>query len=241
MALTDYVIMPGSDYQALCDKIREKTGKTGILKSGDLVTEVEEVANSSGGASGEEVTVPLDMTDGDMVIEPSEGKLLSSVTVEKPDTLIPENIAEGVDIAGIIGTLVAGGGGSKVVMATGRVSGSISGNVKVTHNLGVIPDVIFVQAESTTTSSSYKYVRHACGISSAFRDAIGATSTGRSSVFGCCSTLQSTYECYKSSWTIEATYTIINSATDTTFYLGDSANGYRSQGYYNWYAIGGLT
>ena len=53
MALTDYVIMPGADYQALCDKIREKTGKTDIIKSGDLVTEIEEVANSDGG-SGEE-------------------------------------------------------------------------------------------------------------------------------------------------------------------------------------------
>lgn len=41
MALTDYVIMPGADYQALCDKIREKTGKTGAIKSGDLVTEIE--------------------------------------------------------------------------------------------------------------------------------------------------------------------------------------------------------
>lgn len=53
MALTDYVIMPGSDYQALCDKIREKTGKTDVIKSGDLATEVEEVANSSGGSDGE--------------------------------------------------------------------------------------------------------------------------------------------------------------------------------------------
>ena len=207
------------------------------IKSGVSVAGVE----GSLIGDGEEVTVALDMSDGDMVIEPSNGKLFSSVTVEKPDTLIPENIAEGVDIAGIIGTLVAGGGGSKVVMATGRVSGSISGNVKVTHNLGVIPDVILVQAESTTTSSSDKYVRHACGISSAFRDAMGATPIVRYSVFGCCSTLQSTYECYKSSWTIEDKYTLINSATDTTFYLGDSANGYRSQGYYNWYAIGGLT
>lgn len=54
MALTDYVIMPGSDYQALCDKIREKTGKTDVIKSGDLATEIEEVANSGGG-SGEDI------------------------------------------------------------------------------------------------------------------------------------------------------------------------------------------
>lgn len=53
MALTDYVIMPGTDYQALCDKIREKTGKTDVIKSGDLVTEIEEVADSGGGGNDE--------------------------------------------------------------------------------------------------------------------------------------------------------------------------------------------
>ena len=36
MALTDYVIMPGSDYQDICDTIRAKTGSTDVFKSGDL-------------------------------------------------------------------------------------------------------------------------------------------------------------------------------------------------------------
>lgn len=40
MALTDQVIMPGSDYQAICDATRELTGKTGTLKSGDVSTEL---------------------------------------------------------------------------------------------------------------------------------------------------------------------------------------------------------
>lgn len=62
MALTDYVIMPGSDYQALCDKIREKTGKTDVIKSGDLVTEIEEVANGGGGSDGEWVYASGDFT-----------------------------------------------------------------------------------------------------------------------------------------------------------------------------------
>ena len=38
--------------------------------------------------------------------------LLGKVTVTKPETLAPENIAEGIDIAGIVGTLAAGGGTS---------------------------------------------------------------------------------------------------------------------------------
>lgn len=35
MSLTDYVIMPGEDYQAICDAIREKTETTEPIKSGD--------------------------------------------------------------------------------------------------------------------------------------------------------------------------------------------------------------
>lgn len=35
MALTDMVMMPGEDYQAACDKLREKTGTTDAIKSGD--------------------------------------------------------------------------------------------------------------------------------------------------------------------------------------------------------------
>jgi len=67
MALTDYVIMPGADYQALCDKIREKTGKTDVIKSGDLVTEIDSIGGGAAGqyieytfnAEGEAVTAAL--------------------------------------------------------------------------------------------------------------------------------------------------------------------------------------
>lgn len=48
MALTDFVIMPGADYQALVDKIKEKTGKTDPLVSGQLAAELD---NISGGTS----------------------------------------------------------------------------------------------------------------------------------------------------------------------------------------------
>lgn len=43
MPLTDYVIMPGADYQAACDKLREKSGKTDPIRSGDLASEIEAV------------------------------------------------------------------------------------------------------------------------------------------------------------------------------------------------------
>ena len=43
MALTDQVLMPGSDYQAICDATRTLTGETGTLKSGDIATKLETV------------------------------------------------------------------------------------------------------------------------------------------------------------------------------------------------------
>ena len=59
----------------------------------------------------EEVSLPADFFDGDMIVEPSEGKYLAKVTIGQPDTLIPENIADGVEVAGIVGTHKGGGSG----------------------------------------------------------------------------------------------------------------------------------
>lgn len=58
----------------------------------------------------EAVTKTADFSNGNMLIQPTKGKYLESVTVKKPETLIPENIAEGVDIAGILGTFLGNGG-----------------------------------------------------------------------------------------------------------------------------------
>lgn len=59
----------------------------------------------------EEKTVELDFSSGDMTIEPTEGKFLSRVDIPKPETLVPENIAKDVMIAGILGTHEGEGGG----------------------------------------------------------------------------------------------------------------------------------
>ena len=59
----------------------------------------------------EELTVELSMADGDQIVSPSENKLLSKVTVTKPSTMLPENIKEGVEIGGVVGTHVGGSEG----------------------------------------------------------------------------------------------------------------------------------
>ena len=54
----------------------------------------------------EERTVELRMADGDQIILPTQdGKVISQVTVTKPETLVPDNILAGVEIGGVTGTL----------------------------------------------------------------------------------------------------------------------------------------
>ena len=53
-------------------------------------------------------TVALSMANGTQVISRSSTKYLSTVTVQKPATLLPENIKSGVNIGGVVGTLESG-------------------------------------------------------------------------------------------------------------------------------------
>ena len=57
--------------------------------------------------TGVEETVDLDFSEGSQVVTPPEGTLYSQVTINKPEELVPENIAKGVTIGGIVGTMIA--------------------------------------------------------------------------------------------------------------------------------------
>ena len=62
----------------------------------------------------EERTVELSMPSGNQVILPTSSKGMRKVTIQKPDTLLPENIKKDVVIGGVTGALEASpsGGGS---------------------------------------------------------------------------------------------------------------------------------
>lgn len=53
----------------------------------------------------QEKTVDLDMANGNQVITPDDGYLLTKGTVVKPDTLVPANIKKGVNIGGVVGDM----------------------------------------------------------------------------------------------------------------------------------------
>lgn len=106
--MSEYVIMPKADYVAATDTIRAALGKTDPIKSGELAGEIKTITDKIDNA--QELTVDLDFSQGDMVIDPSEDILYDKVSIAKPSNLASENIAEGVEIAGVVGNLVSGGG-----------------------------------------------------------------------------------------------------------------------------------
>lgn len=88
------------------------TGLT-ITKPSDLVPEKiaegEYIAGvgpgTFAGAVTEEIEVELSLADGNQIVLPSaEDRVLSKVIIKKPATLVPENIVEDVDIAGVKGS-----------------------------------------------------------------------------------------------------------------------------------------
>ena len=48
--MAEYAVMPLADYEDACDAVREKTGGTDVIKSGELGTQIRGI---SGGGSGE--------------------------------------------------------------------------------------------------------------------------------------------------------------------------------------------
>lgn len=69
----------------------------------DTTTEGKQQTYSKG-VVAEGVEVTLDLAGGDQVIQAADGYLVKEATIKKPETLLAENIANGVEIAGVTGT-----------------------------------------------------------------------------------------------------------------------------------------
>nr|DAF75729.1 MAG TPA: hypothetical protein [Caudoviricetes sp.] len=61
----------------------------------------------------EDKTVDLDMADGNQVVDPTAGYVMSKLTINKPDTMLPENIKKDVNIGGVVGSYDGGGTGEQ--------------------------------------------------------------------------------------------------------------------------------
>lgn len=177
LAVEDLTIEPSAEGKVL--------SKVTIRKPADLAAENILAGKNIGGVvgnlvmtSGTETVIDPDFSGGNIEVTPAEGTHFSKVTVEKPDNLLPENIAEGIDIAGIIGTLVAGGGSEsyqykhKVAKAASSAAGA-----RFSIDFGFTPDILFVQSNDAVSSSSGSIVVAAFGVSTAFAEKISNKTT----------------------------------------------------------------
>lgn len=183
-----------------------------------------------------EKTITLDFSGGGMTVAPEEGQVFSEVNIPVPTNLIPTNIAEGVAIAGIIGTLMAGSGGGSgsLKIASGDFTATATSAV-ITHNLGVVPDIagVFVKNAITGTNKII-YCYNFCAAlyeSYALNGFVLTTSVGASAAIG--NALDGT-DPYGMG--------ILAKANETTMRVGssDMMTLYSSKNYH-WFAIGGLT
>lgn len=89
-------------------------GDNGWVPIATLETDASHVIGVSQKAreDAETAVVELSLADGDQEVIPSASdKVLTKAIIKKPETLVPENIAKDVEIAGVVGTHAGGGGG----------------------------------------------------------------------------------------------------------------------------------
>ena len=117
----------------------------------------------------ENLPIEVDFSQGNQFVEAPEGTAVKSAVIQKPENLKAENIAEGIDIAGIVGTLASGGGSG---------GGSVNYNYKygwydnatgvsgerIPYNFGFKPDFLLVHTYSTVTIGTSNFLFY--GVSS---------------------------------------------------------------------------
>ena len=177
----------------------------------------------------ENLPIVLDFSGGNQEIVAPDGMVVKSAVIQKPANLIPENIPEGMDIAGLIGTMATGGGGAKIAIGTYELSSS---KQTFAHNLGVIPDIIMLLKSSTYNGYDASKPVMIFGISSAFASAYPQLPTQALAQYR--TNIGLTYF-YATNAPVESTGHYISATDETTFsIMANVMSGV-------WLAIGGLT
>lgn len=102
-----------ADLKVVADAIRLKGGSESEIAFPDgFVGAVEGISGGSDLEVLEDMQIAVDFSNGDQSLSVPDGYAVKSAIIKKPETLIPENIAKDVNVAGVIGTHEGGGGGS---------------------------------------------------------------------------------------------------------------------------------
>lgn len=84
MALTEMVIMPGEDYQAICDSVRAKTGRTELLKSGDVASAINGIVSNGTGVDMSDATATASDIAYGKIAYSNNGRIVG--TIEEVDS-----------------------------------------------------------------------------------------------------------------------------------------------------------
>lgn len=127
-------------------------GKNGTIPAKKNIQNLASAVESIDMSKPEETKqVALNMASGNQSVVPAAGKVLTEVIVEKPATMLPENIKKDVDIGGVTGTLE---GGAKLNIHYGNTAPEDTSKlwVKTTEpeSVEISPDFGYGEAVQTT-------------------------------------------------------------------------------------------
>ena len=216
----------------IADAIRNKSGKAGAILTADFAENINGIDTSK---PEEKANVALDFSGGDMTVAPGTGKVFSEVSIPKPENLISENIAEGIDIAGVIGALPPG---LNLVYKYVKFTGT--GNIQtVTHDLGVVPDIAILECKIGPNNFK-NWLMHAYGFSAAFRTLVGGINVAINYFY---TNSSGVYAMGSNPTGIDNTSSsfILNNANKSTIVIGNSSYKPYNTHSYGLLVIGGLT
>lgn len=87
--MAEYAVMPLADYEDACDAVREKTGGTDTIKSGELGAQIRGISGGGGSGGGGYSVVVYNFTsggvevfaDGNYYVDESGGEILLTPTM----------------------------------------------------------------------------------------------------------------------------------------------------------------
>lgn len=188
----------------------------------------------------QEKTVKLDFSAGDMEVVPDDGMLLTKVGISKPANLIPANIAEGVNIAGIVGALTAGSGGGRAAIAANGSFTATGTSITIEHGLGVVPDMVVVQISNVAPANGTPYFVVQLHSEFAAQYGLDKSLWGMYQFNNYITPTGSTSGIEEESSTIFVGLKICDATAESFTVNAGTYTPFSSANKYNWYACGGL-
>lgn len=188
------------------------------------------------GIAVHDVPISLDFSSGDQTITAEDGYLVKSAIIKKPETLVEENIADGINIGGIIGTHQGGGGSAmNIVQKSGSYTATASGANTITHDLGILPDIIYIMNRNGySASNDLAFVVATC------KELAAGATTENSTIWANSNSLYgigSHADIYAQK---DETAGLVCRATTKTFQVGGNYCKFQIGEDYEWVAIGGI-